>query len=78
MKDAGLAVTIKSDDPPMFATDLGLEFELARSDLGFSLSDIKAAIMTSLEASWLDDTTKRQWLGEWSLEIDEAIAAQLG
>ena len=75
MKEAGLAVTINSDDPPMFTTDLGLEFELAHKDLGFSLPDIKAAIVTSLDASWLDETTKRQWAGEWTREIDDALAA---
>jgi len=75
MRYAGLAVTINSDDPPMFATDLGKEFEIAHDSLGFSLEDLKAAILTSLDASWLDETTKRQWKTDWSTEIDEAYAA---
>ncbi|WP_346897593.1 adenosine deaminase [uncultured Roseibium sp.] len=75
MKEAGLAVTINSDDPPMFDTDLGREFELAHSDLGFSMEDLKTAILTSLDASWLDETTKRQWRAEWATEIDAALAA---
>ena len=78
MREAGLSVSINSDDPPMFATDLGREFEIAHTELGFSLADIKAAIMSSLEASWIDDTTRRQWMGEWSLEIDVAVAARNG
>lgn len=74
MKQAGLAVTINSDDPPMFATDLGREFELAHADLGFSMKDLKTAILTSLDASWLDETTKRQWRAEWAAEIDAALS----
>lgn len=74
MKEAGLAVTINSDDPPMFATDLGREFELAHSDLGFSLQDIKTVILASLEASWLDEATKREWSSMWEQEIDQAIS----
>ncbi|TYC58976.1 adenosine deaminase [Rhodobacterales bacterium] len=75
MKEAGLKVTINSDDPPMFATDLGWEFEIAHGDLGFSLADLKAAILTSLDAAWLDDTVKREWSADWAREIDEAFAA---
>lgn len=74
MKDEGLAVTINSDDPPMFSTDLGREFEVAHAQLGFSVADLKAAILTSLEGSWLDETTKRQWIGEWSKEIDQIVS----
>ena len=35
MREAGLSVSINSDDPPMFTTDLGREFEVAHSELGF-------------------------------------------
>ena len=73
MKDAGLAVTINSDDPPMFATDLGQEFEIAHTQLGFSMTEIKDAILTSLKASWLDETTKKQWIEDWAREIDAAL-----
>jgi adenosine deaminase len=76
MKDAGLNVTINSDDPPMFKTDLGQEFEIAHAKLGFSLADLKAAILASLEASWLDQTTKRRWIADWGAEIDGMVAGQ--
>ncbi|POF30850.1 adenosine deaminase [Roseibium marinum] len=75
MKAAGLAVTINSDDPPMFATDLGREFELAHSELGFTLQDLRTAILASLEAAWLDDTTRRAWTSAWAREIDDIIPA---
>ena len=74
MREAGLKVTINSDDPPMFGTNLGREFEIAHSDLAFSLPDLKMAILASLEASWLDATTKRRWALDWSAEIDAALA----
>ncbi|WP_157015593.1 adenosine deaminase [Mesorhizobium xinjiangense] len=70
MKEAGLAVTINSDDPPMFSTDLSAEFMIAHEALGFSFADLKKAILTSLEVAWIDDSTRRQWLTDWSVEID--------
>lgn len=78
MKEAGLAVTINTDDPPMFGTDLGREYALAQTQLGFAPADVKAAILTSLDASFLDAGQKRAWRAEWSREIDRALGLAAG
>lgn len=77
MKEAGLTVSINSDDPPMFLTDLAREYEIAHAKLGFSLADIKEAILASIEHSWLDAATRRQWKTEWAAEIDQILAARI-
>ena len=76
MKESGLAVSINSDDPPMFRTDLNTEFVVAMDDLGFSAHDIGTSIQATIDHSWADDADKRQWRAEWTPEID-LIVAQL-
>ena len=74
MKDFGLKVMINSDDPPMFFTDLGGEYEKAAGPLGFSPADIRTSILTAIEGAWLDEETKKDWTASWAAEIDARIA----
>ena len=74
MKEEQLVVTINSDDPTMFQTDLGNEFVIVHGQLNFSLSDIKDTILAGLDGSWLDESTKRQWKAEWANDIDRMLA----
>lgn len=74
MLDAGLNVTIHSDDPPMFATDLSNEYVLAASKLRMDAPMLKKCALDSIRASWLDDGTKRDWLAAWTTEIDGLMA----
>jgi len=74
MLDAGLNVTIHSDDPPMFGTDLANEYVLAASKLRMDAPMLKKCALDSIRASWLDDGTKRAWLADWSAEIDGLMA----
>jgi len=73
MNEAGMVLTINTDDPPFFQTNLTKEFEIALSDLGFSLADIRKSIINSIEHSWADETLKKTWLEEWTPEIDNII-----
>ncbi len=75
MKEAGLVVSINSDDPPMFMTNLGREYELAMNALEFSPSDIKNSILASIEHSWADADSKSRWREEWGAEIDRIFEA---
>ncbi len=73
MKDAGLRVTINSDDPPFFGTTLAEEYRIAHRDLGFSLADIRASILTGLAGSWLPQADKDRLVVEWAQEIDALL-----
>ena len=70
MKEAGLVVSINSDDPPMFLTDLNTEYVLAHEKLGFSLEDIKASILATIDHAWVAESTKAIWREEWTPQID--------
>lgn len=74
MKEAGLRVTIHSDDPPFFATTLAQEYQIAHRDLGFSLAEIKDSILTGLAGSWLPEAEKTRLAALWAAEIDALIA----
>lgn len=74
MKEAGLKVTVNTDDPPFFFTTLAQEYEIAHRDMGFSLQDLKASILAGIEGSWLPDETRAALSAEWAKEIDALIA----
>lgn len=70
MNEAGLVVSVHTDDPPMFLTDLGQEYVNAVDKLGFSPQDIRRSILATIDHAWVDDSTKKSWRDEWTPEID--------
>jgi adenosine deaminase len=73
MLEAGLNVVINTDDPALFHTSLNNEYLLAARKLGCTPSQLKEISLNGLRASWLDESTKRAWIAEWSGEIDLII-----
>jgi aminodeoxyfutalosine deaminase len=55
--EEGLYVTVNSDDPPMFNTDLLHEYQVL-VDLGFSAAELEGLSMNALRASFLPDEEK--------------------
>lgn len=51
--DAGLLVTLNSDDPAMFLSDLEDEYTLARNTFGFTDEHLRELAANSIEASFL-------------------------
>jgi aminodeoxyfutalosine deaminase len=60
--DAGLLVTLNSDDPAFFASDLANEYLLAHSEQGFSWDELRELAANSFRASFLPDVTQRSWI----------------
>ena len=60
LMQAGIAVTINSDDPTLFGTTLTQEYEICMNDLDMTLQDIKKTIITSLKHSFLSEEKKKQ------------------
>jgi adenosine deaminase/aminodeoxyfutalosine deaminase len=56
--DNGLMVTLNSDDPPMFGSDLLSEYILAHERYGFTLEQMRELAANAVEASFLDPTRK--------------------
>lgn len=74
MADAGLNLTINSDDPPMFGIDLAMEYSTLHHTMGFTAHELKGFAMNGVDAAWVDDSTKREWRSAWGREIDELLA----
>lgn len=58
--DAGVRVTLSSDDPPFFATDIAREYEAARTVHGLSEADMRKISETALESAFCDEPTRER------------------
>ena len=56
--DAGLMITINSDDPAMFSSDLEGEYRLAQNEFGFNNEHLRELAANSIEASFLPPEQK--------------------
>jgi aminodeoxyfutalosine deaminase len=64
MIEAGLFVTLNSDDPPMFGTSLSNEYLVAGRDLGFSPAELAELAANGVRASFLGEPEKEALLAE--------------
>jgi adenosine deaminase/aminodeoxyfutalosine deaminase len=60
--DAGLLVTINSDDPAFFGSDLASEYLLAHKQQAFTRAELRQLAANSIRASFLPHSDKAQWL----------------
>jgi adenosine deaminase/aminodeoxyfutalosine deaminase len=60
--DLGLLVTLNSDDPAFFGSDLANEFLLAHAEQGFTRDELRQLARNSFRASFLPAETKAAWL----------------
>jgi adenosine deaminase len=73
MLDAGLTITINSDDPGLMRTTLDHEYRMVAEQMGASPQQLKELCLNSLRASWLDAPAKGALLNEWDVEIDRLM-----
>jgi aminodeoxyfutalosine deaminase len=60
--DSGLMVTLNSDDPPMFGSDLLGEYVIAQERYGFTLEQMRELAANAVEASFLEPSRKLELL----------------
>ena len=60
--DLGLLVTLNSDDPAFFGSDLANEFLLAHTEQGFTREELRQLAANSIRASFLPESDKSRWL----------------
>jgi aminodeoxyfutalosine deaminase len=70
MAEAGLVVTINSDDPPMFGTDLTNEYAVAAELLDLDETGVGELAKTAVQVSFAEDSVKNALIAE----IDEYVA----
>ncbi len=60
--DVGLLVTLNSDDPAFFGSDVAGEYLLAHTEQGFSKDELRQLAANSIRASFLPERAKAAWL----------------
>ncbi|MFD0369394.1 adenosine deaminase [Streptomyces sp. NPDC127114] len=75
MVDAGVLVTINSDDPPMFGTDLNNEYAVAARLLGLDERGLAALAKNAVEASFLDEEGKARLVQEIDTYTEQWLSA---
>ncbi|MGA8670852.1 MAG: adenosine deaminase [Terracidiphilus sp.] len=60
--DAGLLVTLNSDDPAFFGSNVANEYLLAHTEQGLTRDELRQLAANSIRASFLPDSEKDSWL----------------
>jgi len=63
LRDAGVKLTLNSDDPPHFHSSLANEYRIARDHFGLDDSALIAITRTAIDAAFCDETTRDALLG---------------
>ncbi len=63
-RDAGVTITINSDDPPMFGTTLNREYEIAADLLSLDQRGVADLAKAAVTESFAEDATKARLLSE--------------
>ena len=60
LMDAGVRVTLGSDDPPYFGASIGGEYALCREHYGFDDEALRGITRTAIEAAFCEETLKQR------------------
>ncbi|MET1058475.1 MAG: adenosine deaminase [Nocardioides sp.] len=63
-RDAGVVITVNSDDPPMFGTDLNREYAIAADLLDLDEAGVKALATAAVDVSFAPEDVKARLRGE--------------
>jgi adenosine deaminase len=58
LRDAGVRLTLGSDDPPYFGATIGGEYQVCAERLGFSREDLETITRTAIDAAFCDRELK--------------------
>lgn len=58
LREAGVRVTVSTDDPPFFHTDMTREFTTLAETFGWGTEDFRAVNQTALDAAFCDEATR--------------------
>ena len=67
--DAGLTITVNSDDPPLFDTDLSHEYSVLVEHFGFGADDLERVSLNAVRASLLPAAEKAALAGRFKSEF---------
>ncbi len=75
--DAGVPLTLNTDDPTFFRTTLNDEYRLAAREFGFTADELAALALNSVRASFLPAEQRAALLAQFEADI-AALRGQLG
>jgi adenosine deaminase len=58
--DAGIPITLNSDDPGLFGTSIYMEYKMANHDFGFTREELYDISWTGAKAAFAEDTVKEK------------------
>jgi adenosine deaminase len=70
MHAAGLVITLATDDPAMFETDIGEAYRRFFLGAPLGLADARAIVLNAVDASWLEEPSRAQLRQAFEDEID--------
>jgi len=76
MVEAGLRVSIASDDPAMFPTTVSEQYVIAATELGFGPETMRQIALNGIDAAWTDESMKQHLRAELTRAYD-ALLPQL-
>lgn len=60
LRDAGVKVTVSTDDPPFFGTTMTREYEMLAQTFGWDQDDFRTLNQTALDAAFCDSITREK------------------
>lgn len=73
LDEAGVAVTVNSDDPPLFNTNLTNEFRVLAGVFGYGKEDLARIGRNAFEVCGADDGVKNRLLSEFDAWVEKEI-----
>ncbi|MGH2893575.1 MAG: adenosine deaminase [Solirubrobacteraceae bacterium] len=67
LRDAGVRLTLGSDDPPYFGATIGGEYRVCSERLGFSDDELETITLTAIDAAFCDEELKSELRGRVGL-----------
>ncbi len=71
--DRGMSLTVNSDDPTFFDTDMNNEYEQLHEVLGFTIQELFQISLNAVESSFVDAETKQQMRREFQNDYSKII-----
>jgi adenosine deaminase len=68
--EAGVIVTVNTDDPKMFQTRLSEEYRLLEQEQGWTKAEICGTILNAISSSWLPDDRKAPLAAEFGRALN--------
>jgi len=69
MREAGLLLTVNTDDPAMMSWDLGREYQALGEAQGFDLAELGRIAVEGIESTWLDASEQASLVREFEMTI---------